>query len=188
MVILHKKSIAWREKLSVLNGIVERGTVDTKKDMLEFDNGESFFMEVAPGFWAALDEFLDLNKNVDSVNNLNSQQLRFLNDLLTQIKHSVEYANNLIDDANKRPVREQANKFITDVDETGKDRDAKRNIADKFLNVELIDSVRYGDELGEGGKEVVGWLRKGLNTKIWDIDASKRYIEKTNEAKRRKGF
>lgn len=144
----------------------------------DIGNESSVFLEIEPGF---ADDFTEFINSVETVriDDMTGEQLKELSHLVTSMRHTITTANKMIANERFNSVAEVANAFI---EESSQSKDKKEHrgafsYGDKLLNVDMLDSFSFFDELGEAGKSLMEGLRSGFDKKIQHTEEARVYME-----------
>lgn len=144
----------------------------------DIGNESSVFLEIEPGF---ADDFTEFINSVETVriDDMTGEQLKELSHLVTSMRHTITTANKMIANERFNSVAEVANAFI---EESSQSKDKKEHrgafsYGDKLLNVDMLDSFSFFDELGEAGKSLMEGLRSGFDKKIQHTEEGRVYME-----------
>ncbi|MFZ5975199.1 MAG: hypothetical protein ACOYU3_07305 [Bacillota bacterium] len=169
-----QKAQMWRDKLRDLKDAMarmERGQADA--------DYSGFYAELDPDFIPRLETFIDVNREVSTVADMDADQLRELDFLVSILRRSVVEANKLHSNARFEDV---AKLGTTTIEDLGKRKAANRNpfvkTAKKALVFAQMDSFSFFDELGDAAKSVLAALRKGFDKKIVHIGEAMEYMKK----------
>lgn len=144
----------------------------------DIGNESSVFLEIEPGFDDAFTEFINSVETV-RIDDMTGEQLKELSHLVTSMRHTITTANKMIANERFNSVAEVANAFI---EESSQSKDKKEHrgafsYGDKLLNVDMLDSFSFFDELGEAGKSLMEGLRSGFDKKIQHTEEARVYME-----------
>lgn len=162
----------WRERLR-----------DLKDRMEAAGDSESpyagFLEELDPDFLPRLRAFLGGTEEVRVVADLKVEQLRELDYLLGIVKRAVTDANKLLNNARYAQVAEVGDAAVAEMRRMRpvQPHSGPVSLLDRSLNLDMLDSFSYFDRLGPAATTILSELRRGFDTKVWDVDAAQQYMK-----------
>lgn len=162
----------WRERLR-----------DLKDRMEAAGDSESpyagFLEELDPDFLPRLRAFLGGTEEVRVVADLKVEQLRELDYLLGIVKRAVTDANKLLNNARYAQVAEVGDAAVAEMRRMHpvQPHSGPISLLDRSLNLDMLDSFSYFDRLGPAATTILSELRRGFDTKVWDVDAAQQYMK-----------
>ena len=140
-------------------------------------------MDIDPDFVPRLEEFIATTKQVQRLEDMNSEQLKDLDLLVGILKHTIQDANKLIVNKQYSSVSDIAKKYV-------EENISKKNraefigwvgLADKLINLDMVDSRSFFHGMGLSADTLYSSLRNGLDTKIRKTQEVSSYMQKLTE-------
>lgn len=165
------KSKDWKLRLYQLRDTMQ--SVDASSDA-------GLFLDIDPDLTEFMTQFLDqMPENVQHVGQMDVKQLKDLDRIMQTIKRTVVYAN-----------KNRANARYAQVSALGVDSIDQMNFAkgkskfwqifsgaDKFFNVQQLDSFSFFEGLGDAAESVLEALRTGFDTKVKHVQQAVEYVK-----------
>ena len=146
------------------------------KTAQESDKFSGSWIDIDNDAISTLEDLIRKNKGIKNLSEMNTNDLKQLNDALTGVKRGVTQINKLI--ANHR--FESVAKCAESTMETLKKKSDLKSLGKvkKMLNVDMLDSWSFFEQFGEAGMSIRKEIRKGENKMIWDIHQAQEYTKK----------
>lgn len=166
-----KRTKLWRALEKKYRDIIEG--IDKNED------GEQMFMEIDPDFLPRLSEFVAETEDIQKLSDMTGAQMKDLDFLVKIMKHSIQDANKLIGSKNNAMVGEVATKFIDQGNKrkVKKERLGVAKSVDTLLNIDMLNSFNYFEELGEPAVEVFKEIRAGLDRRTENVKIGQDYMK-----------
>ncbi len=145
--------------------------------------GSDFAGDIDPDFLPKLGgmiEELEKSKEAKKIVDMNSKELENVDYLVTTLKRAITTANKLIGNQRYEKVSELGNESITYLS----GQKAKKNhgklfsMSDEMLNMHMLDSKTFFDQMGEGASSIYREIREGFNKRVWKLDEAQKYMKK----------
>lgn len=168
----NNRAIKWREAMR-----------DLKDAMQKAGRGDAdytdFYADIDPDFIPRLEMFIDTNRAVATVADMNVEQLRELDFLVAIVKRSVTEANRLHANARYKNIEQAGGAAVEEMDrkKASKPRGKLGEMVNNLLDVGQLDSFSYFDQLGNAAKSVLESLRAGMDTKVRNTGAAMEYMQ-----------
>lgn len=164
------KAQAFRAKVTALREFYER--VWNQQSRGEAPDGlDGLMMTISERNLAEIQDALSAlgagNKYL--LREMDSQQLKSLNELLKTVKQTAESIGKLWKMKRYASVAQMGDAAIQEMDDRGVRRFTEDTIAGKgrdFLALDMMEPVSYGERLGEAGKEIIQGLMDGEKVKF----------------------
>ena len=161
----------WKARMSELAAALQKMNGDNEY--------ADFYADLDPDLIPRLEAFIDVNRNVSKIAQMDSQQLRELDFLVQIVKHTVQDANRLLSNSRYKAISELGDTSIAQLNQK---RDRKRMNAvatglSDFLNIKNLDSFAFFERLGPAAETVLHALRKGFDTKVRSIKQAYDFME-----------
>lgn len=166
-----QKGDLWRSRLMEMLLVMER--IDKAAD-------EGQALDIDPDLTARMEKFLGgVPDTVTSIGNLNTEQLRDLDYILQTVKRTVVYANRTRANKLYASVSAVGDATITEMDlSKGKSKFWQTfSAADKFFNIQQLDSFSFFAGLGEAAESILYELRDGFDEKIKHVQQAVEYVK-----------
>ena len=167
------KAQAFRERLSGIRTFYEQ--VMNSQSRGEAPEGlDGLMMTISERNLADMQEALDVLGSGDRflLRDMNSDQLRSLEKLLKNIRHTVETVGKLWRIQRYQNVAELGDASIDQMDSRKEQKLLETTAAGKvrdFLALDMLEPVSYGERLGEGGEAIIQNLMDGEKIKFGKI-------------------
>lgn len=173
-----KVAIAWRERMRNLKDAMQRAERGTS----EF-NG--FYADIDPDLVPRLEAFIDTNKSLSVVSDMNSEQLRELDYIVGILKHAITDANKLHSNARNSSLSAIASASVSEMETKRAKRISGKfgTMLDKFFNADQLDSFSFFDQLGDSAKSILTELRSGFDKKVVNIRTAIEFMNSITEDK-----
>lgn len=165
-----QKAAAFRENLNGIRQFYEE--VWDKQSKGETPAGmDGLMMTISERNLKAMQDALDMLGGGDQflLRDMTSNQLRVLDELLENIRHTVESVGKLWKIHRYQSVVELGDKSIEEMGERGERRFTEDTIggaARDFMALNMLEPVSYGERLGEGGSAIIQGLMDGEKIKF----------------------
>ncbi len=173
-----KVAIAWRERMRNLKDAMQRAERGTS----EF-NG--FYADIDPDLVPRLEAFIDTNKSLSVVSDMNSEQLRELDYIVGILKHAITDVNKLHSNARNSSLSAIASSSVSEMETKRAKRISGKfgTMLDKFFNADQLDSFSFFDQLGDSAKSILTELRSGFDKKVVNIRTAIEFMDSITEDK-----
>ena len=176
-----KKTMRWNDAMKLLEyefrniSNEQMGDNDATGD----SKYQDLYMDIAPEFVNRLSAFVVTNMGVTDLNDLNSEQMRDLDFLVGIVKGAVMQANKLHANGKYQNTVELGMSTVKELEDqkTIKERTQGGQLFNDVLNVEMLDSFSYMDELGDAAVAVHQAIRKGFDKRIRNLEAAQKYMK-----------
>lgn len=184
------KSRTWRDAMDVLSkelknyAMVNAGVPGLVNGAEKY---QEFVMTTTLEFIARLERFADtlIARGVTKVSELDTEQLREFDQTLRIIKHIVTNTNKFLSNRRFAQVNMAAEETIANANER-KERRTYKGLgwADRFLNMDMLDSYSYFEMFGEGGKSIGEALDAGMNQTFTKIRETEDFMQAEYEKRK----
>ena len=167
------KTIRWNERMRDLKDMMARiGRADLESN--------DFYADVDPDFVPMLEDFITENRKTDAIGNMNAEQLKELDLIVSIVKKAITQANWLHTNARYKTVSDIGGATMSELGKlkTAKVYNGVMQLTKNLLSIGQLDAFSYFDQLGEAAKSVLASLRKGLDAKTRHIDTAVKYMER----------
>ena len=168
-----QKAAAFREKLNGIRDFYKQ-VIDSQSRGEAPEGMDGLMMAFTERNMAAMNEALDILGGGDKfrLREMNSEQLKMLDELLKNIRHTVDSVGKLWKNHRYQSVVELGDASIEEMGERGEHRlrtESAGGRARDFLALDMLEPVSYGERLGEGGQAVIQSLLDGEKEKFSKI-------------------
>lgn len=135
------------------------------------------YVEVDPDLVTKLDELQSMAEG-KKIEDFTPRELRTLRETVSAMKHSIEDANKMYTNKRYEKASEAAESTLREWQGRKNKKTIKAlSVADKFLQVHMLDSFTAFDRLGKAATTVYQGLRDGFDTKMRDTRLAQEYME-----------
>ena len=144
--------------------------------------GDDVMADLDPDFLPTLDGLISLLEQSDEIKkigDMDSLQLRDVSYLVGTLKRVITTANRLI--ANKQyqhvsQIGDSTVSFLARL-KAKKQRGKWATMGDELLNLHMLDSRSFFEQMGEAAGSLWQELRDGFNQRTWKLERAKKYME-----------
>ena len=145
---------------------------------------EEYTINLDPDFVSELTAFTKRNDSTVKISQLDNVQLRELSQLMSRLKKMITSSNEVLANEQYKHVSDIGNGVIAHLKDRIKEKGEKGHhktklteVADHFLNWDMLDAFNYFDTWGEAGKSLMNELSEGFNTRAKHLKAAGEYVE-----------
>ena len=170
-----KEQRSWTEKMQGIRDIYNKVLNSTDFE----DTSMDFLMQSldAQGLAEEFDDLLSRHKGQADMNNLSSNELKLIDNIIKNIFHAVNQGNK----AYSQPSVDIVNLAQSTIhDSEGKEVKTRNKILEglhKMLRLDNVTPRTFFKLIGKQGHKVYDFLRNGLNQQILDIKQASEYME-----------
>lgn len=177
-----RPTVAWRDRMSSLQKVLN--DIANKKGVVD-DELSAFEYTLDPDIAAVLNNFMERNKGLVKLSDLDYEGVHELKQMLRSIQAAIRNADRMIADEHSARVSDLANGTLEDL--AGRDDEKARTAFGRFFHnlthVSMLDSFSYFEGLGPSANRVYRNIRDGF-------DRRARHLKEAQEwfAEAAKGF
>lgn len=144
--------------------------------------GSDVVADIDPDFLPTLDGLITLlerSEEVKKIGDMDSAQLKEVAYLVGTLKRVITTANTLAGNKQYQHVSELGDDTIKFLEQLrAKKKQGKwTGMADTLLNIDMLDSGSFFEQMGNGAKSLWGELREGFNTRTWKLSEAQKYMQ-----------
>lgn len=145
-------------------------------------DGSGFMQDIDPDFLPTLDGLISMierSKEIKKIGDMDSQQLKEIAYLVGTLKKTISTVNELIGNKHYKKVSEIGDKTIFHLGtlRAKKHMGKWMKIGDDMLNVHMLDSFSFFEQLGNGAKSIHQELRDGFAKRVWMLEEAQKYMQ-----------
>lgn len=145
-------------------------------------DGSDFMMDIDPDFLPTLGgmiEELEASTEIKKISDMSSEQLKNIDYLVNTMKRAISTANKLIGNKQYEKISQMGDESIGYMEK----KKAKKKLGkytgmgDELLNMHMLDSRSFFNQMGNGARSIYKEIRDGFNKRTWKLNDAKKYME-----------